>query len=336
MNPELRFRILSAAAAVVVGVGAAGDGGAQTAAVTAAQGYPAKSIRFVSPFAPGGSTDTLARLIGQKITESWGQPVVVENRPGAGGTIGSDLVAKAPPDGYTILLTSVSAHAIGPALRGRLPYDPLRDFAAVTQVASGHNILVVHPSLPVKSVRELIALAKSKPGELTFASGGNGTPAHIAGELFKTMAKVEMVHVPYKGGGPAAIAILSGEVSLTFGSIATVLPQVRAGKVRAVAVTGARRSSAVPDLPTISEAGVPGYELNSWYGVLAPAATPREIVAKLSAEVVRILHLPEVRDRIAHEGIEPAGTTPEEFAAYIKAEIAKWARVVKASGARPD
>jgi len=298
----------------------------------AAQPYPSRPIRFVSPFAAGGSTDQLARLLGQKMSETWGQPIIVENRPGAGGTTGSELVAKAPPDGYTILLTSSSAHAIGPALRTKLPYDPIKDFAAVTQVASGFNLLVVHPSLPVHSVRELIALARARPGVIAYASGGIGTPAHMAGALFHALAKVDLVHVPYKGGAPAAVAILSGEVPVTFGSIQTVLPQVRNGRLRALASTGARRAAAVPDLPTVAEAGVPGYELNSWYGVLAPAATPHDIVAKLNAEMVRILRLSETRERLTHEGVEPAGTTSEEFAAYIKAEIAKWARVIRAAG----
>ncbi|HEV8518040.1 MAG TPA: tripartite tricarboxylate transporter substrate binding protein [Burkholderiales bacterium] len=301
-----------------------------------AQRYPARPIRIVSPFAAGGSTDILARLIGQKLTESWGEPVIVDNRAGAGGIIGSDLVAKAQPDGYTLLLTSTSAHAINPALHRTLPYDPLRDFAAVTQVATGHNILVVHPSVPAKSVQELIALAKSKPGTLTFSSGGNGTPAHIAGELFKSLAKVDMVHVPYKGGGPAAVALLAGEVSLSFGSVTTVLPQVRANRLKSLAVTGAKRSSMVPELPTIAEAGVPGYALNSWYGVLAPARTPRQIVAKLSTEIVRILNLADVRAKLLQEGVDPEGTTPQEFSAFIRAEVEKWPRLVKAAGARID
>src|SRR5258706_2707797 len=308
---------------------------AQPAEATA-QRYPARPIRIVSPFAAGGSTDILARLIGQKLTESWGEPVIVDNRAGAGGIIGSDLVAKAEPDGYTLLLTSTSAHAINPALHRTLPYDPLRDFAAVTQVATGHNILVVHPLVPAKSVQELIALAKSKPGTLTFSSGGNGTPAHIAGELFKSLAKVDMVHVPYKGGGPAAVALLAGEVSLSFGSVTTVLPQVRANRLKALAVTGAKRSSMIPDLPTIAEAGVPGYALNSWYGVLAPARTPRPIVAKLSTEIVRILNLADVRAKLLQEGVDPEGTTPQEFSAFIRAEVEKWPRLVKAAGARID
>ena len=301
-------------------------------AQSGAQHYPAKSIRFVSPFAPGGSTDGLARVIGQKLTEEWGQPVVVENRPGAGGTVGANLVARAPPDGYTILLTSVSAQAIGPAMRRKLPYHPVTDFAAISQVASGYNVLVVHPSLPVRSVKELLALSRSRPGQLAYGSGGIGTTTHIAGELFKSLGKVDMVHVAYKGGGPLAIAILSGEVPVSFGSIATVLPQLRAGKLRGLAVTGSSRASAIPDLPTIAEAGLPGYAMNSWYGVLAPASTPRDIVEKLSTEIVRIVRLPDVRERLVSEGQEPAGTTAEAFAAYLRAEVEKWARVVKAAG----
>ncbi len=301
-------------------------------AQTTTQRYPSKTIRFVSPFAAGGSTDGLARLIGQRLTEAWEQPVVVENRPGAGGTLGSDIVAKAPPDGHTILLTSVSAHAIGPAMRRKMPYDPVKDFATLSQVASGHNVLAVHPSLPVKSVKELLALARAKPGQLTYGSGGVGTTTHIAGELFKSLGKVDLVHVPHKGGGPLSIALLSGEISISFGSIATVLPQVRAGRQRALAVTGAARAQAMATLPTVAEAGIAGYEMNSWYGVLAPAATPRDIVQRLSAEIARIIKLPETRERLAHEGQEAAGTTADEFATYLRSEVEKWARVVKSSG----
>ncbi len=301
-------------------------------AQTTTQRYPSKTIRFVSPFAAGGSTDGLARLIGQRLTEAWEQPVVVENRPGAGGSLGSDIVAKAPPDGHTILLTSVSAHAIGPAMRRKMPYDPVKDFATLSQVASGHNVLAVHPSLPVKSVKELLALARAKPGQLTYGSGGVGTTTHIAGELFKSLGKVDLVHVPYKGGGPLSIALLSGEISISFGSIATVLPQVRAGRQRALAVTGAARAQAMATLPTVAEAGIAGYEMNSWYGVLAPAATPRDIVQRLSAEIARIIKLPETRERLAHEGQEAAGTTADEFATYLRSEVEKWARVVKSSG----
>ena len=301
-------------------------------AQTTTQRYPSKTIRFVSPFAAGGSTDGLARLIGQRLTEAWEQAVVVDNRPGAGGTLGSDIVAKAPPDGHTILLTSVSAHAIGPAMRRKMPYDPVKDFATLSQVASGHNVLAVHPSLPVKSVKELLALARAKPGQLTYGSGGVGTTTHIAGELFKSLGKVDLVHVPHKGGGPLSIALLSGEISISFGSIATVLPQVRAGRQRALAVTGAARAQAMATLPTVAEAGIAGYEMNSWYGVLAPAATPRDIVQRLSAEIARIIKLPETRERLAHEGQEAAGTTADEFATYLRSEVEKWARVVKSSG----
>jgi tripartite-type tricarboxylate transporter receptor subunit TctC len=309
---------------------------AQSSTAASASAYPARAIRFISPFAPGGSTDTLARLIGTKMAESWGQPAVVENRPGAGGTVGSDIVAKSPPDGYTLLLTSVSAHAINPALRQNLPYNPVQDFAAITQLASGNNILAVHPSLPVDTVKHLIALARTRPGQLTFASGGIGTPAHLAGELFKNLAQVDLVHVPYKGGGPAAIALMSGEVSLSFGSIITILPQVKNGKLKALAVSAAQRSLAMPDAPTVAEAGVPGFELNSWYGVLAPAGTPRDIVAKLNAGIVGILRSPYVRERLSGEGLEPGGTSPEQFAAYIEAEIRKWSRVVRRSGVKPE
>jgi tripartite-type tricarboxylate transporter receptor subunit TctC len=336
LRPEPGFAIRNVALAALAAFAVAGNSHAQITAAAAERSYPAKLIHLISPYPPGGSSDTLGRLVGQKLTEAWGQPVIVENRAGAAGTIGSDYVAKAPPDGYTILLTSSSTHAVGPALGGKLPYDPLRDFAAVTQVASAYQILVVQPSLPAGSVRELIALAKSKPGQLSFASNGNGTPSHIAGELFKTMAKVEMLHVPYKGGGPMAIAMLSGEVSLTFGSLIGMLPHVRTGKLKALAVTAIKRQAAVPDLPTLSESGLAGYEVNNWYGVLAPAATPQEIVATLNTAIVKIMHLPEVRERLSKEGLEPAGTTPAEFASYIKAEIGKWSQVVKASGARAD
>jgi tripartite-type tricarboxylate transporter receptor subunit TctC len=323
-------RFVLAAAEIALAAGGVGVG--TSYAQTTVQRFPSKAIRFVSPFAAGGSTDGLARLIAQRLSETWELPVVVENRPGAGGTLGSDIVAKAPPDGYTLLLTSVSAHAIGPAMRRRMPYDPVRDFVAISQVASGHNVLVVHPSLPAKSVKELLALARARPAQLTYGSGGIGTTTHIAGELFKALGKVDLVHVPYKGGAPLAIALSSGEISISFGSIATVLPQMRSGRLRGLAVTGAARTQAMAQLPTVAEAGIPGYEMNSWYGVLAPGATPRDIVLKLSAEIVRIIKLPETRERLAHEGQEAAGTTADEFAAYLRSEVEKWSRVVKSAG----
>jgi tripartite-type tricarboxylate transporter receptor subunit TctC len=301
-----------------------------------AQGYPAKPIRIVVPFTPGGTTDVLARAIGQKLTASWTQPVVVDNRPGAAGNIGSEVVAKAAPDGYTLLMGTVSTHGINPGLYSKLPYDPVKDFAPVTLVAKVPNILVLHPSVPASSVTELIAHAKAKPGQLNFASSGNGTSIHLSGELFKTMAGVQMTHVPYKGSAPALTDLLGGQVSLMFDNMPTALPHVKAGRLKALAVTSAKRSPAIPQLPTMAEAGLPGFEATSWFGVLAPAATPKEIVGKLNGEIVRILKTPEVRAQLSGQGAEPVGDTPEEFAAHIKAEMAKWAKVVKESGARID
>ncbi|MBI3917180.1 MAG: tripartite tricarboxylate transporter substrate binding protein [Betaproteobacteria bacterium] len=324
--------VLTALAAL----GSTGNVPAQTSSTGAAQDYPIKPIRLVSPFTAGGSSDTLGRLIGIKLAETWNQQIVVENRPGAGGVIGTDFVAKAAPDGYTILLTSSSTVAVAPALGVKLPYDSLTDLAPITQVASAHQILVVHPSLPVKSVRELIAFSKSRPGELAFATNGNGTPSHIAGELFEQMAKVDMLAVPYKGGSQGSIAVVSGEVSLTFGSLISMLPYVRGGRLRALAVTGAKRSIALPSLPTVSEAGLRGYEVNNWYGMFAPAATPQNIIAKLNAAIVRVMHLPEVRERLLNLGVEPVGNLPRELAAYMKTEIAKWTQLIKSSGARKN
>ncbi len=304
--------------------------------LAAGQSYPSKPIRIVVPFPPGGATDILARAVGVELTRAWGQPVPVENRPGAGGNIGADMVAKAAPDGYTLVMGTVGTHAINMSLYSKMPYDTVKDFAPVTLVASVPNILVVHPSLPVKTVHDLIELAKSKPGQIYFASSGNGTSIHLAGELFKTMAGVNMVHVPYKGSAPAVADLLGGQVSCMFDNMPSSLPHVKAGKLRGIAVTSARRSPATPDLPTIAEAGLPGYEASSWFGILAPAGTPREIVTKLNQTIVASLQTPEMRERLSSQGAEPVGDTPEEFAAYIKSEIAKWAKVVKASGAKLD
>lgn len=300
------------------------------------QGYPSKSIRMVVPFPPGGPADILSRAIGQKLTESWGQQVVVDNRSGAGGIIGSDIVAKATPDGYTLLMGFVGTHAINPSLYTKIPYDNVKDFEPVSLVATATIILVLHPSVSAKSVGELISLAKSKPGELTFGSPGNGTPQHLAGELFNTMAGVKMVHVPFKGAVPAIIDLLGGRVSLIFSSAPPALPHVKTGKIRALAVTSAKRSSVAPDLPTISESGLPGYEVINWYGVLAPAGAQKAIVAKLNAEIVKILNMPDVKERLSAVGIETFSSTPAQFAAFIKDETAKWAKVVKFSGARLD
>ena len=305
--------------------------------VTAASAqYPAKPIRFVVPYPAGGPLDTVARLLGQKVSESVKQPVVVDNKPGAGGNIGADIVAKSPPDGYTILMGAVATHAINPSLYASIPYDPVRDFAPITQVASTPNVLVVHPSIPAASVREFVAHAKAHPGKLNFGSGSTGSAGHLAGELFKTMAGVDMVHVPYKGAAPAMQDLIGGQLQLMFDNYASASTQVRAGKVRALAVTTARRSSLAPDLPTVAESGLAGFDISTWFGVFAPAGTPRDVVEKLHAEFTRALAAPDVRERMLNLGAEPVGNRPEEFAAYIRAEAEKYARVIKSSGARAD
>jgi tripartite-type tricarboxylate transporter receptor subunit TctC len=301
-----------------------------------AQSYPNKSIRLIVPFPPGGPADILSRAIGQKLTDSWGQQVVVDNRAGAGGTIGSDLAAKGAPDGYTLLMGFVGTHAINPSLYSSLPYDNIKSFEPVSLVATATIILVLHPSLPAKSVKDLIAVAKSKPGELTFGSPGNGTPQHLAGELFNTMAGVKMTHVPFKGAVPAINDLLGGRISLIFSSAPPALPHVAVGKLRALAVTSGKRSSVSPDLPTVAESGLPGFEVINWYGVLAPARTPKSIVDKLNAEIAKIMKMPDVKERLSPVGIEALGSTPAQFTAFIKEETAKWAKVVKFSGARLD
>jgi len=304
--------------------------------VACAQTYPSKPIRYVVPFPAGGPLDIVARALGQELNKSWGQPVIVDNRPGAGGNIGADFVAKSPPDGYTIVMGAVSTHAINVTLYSKLPYDPIKDFAPITLITSVPNVLVVHPSVPARNVKELIALAKARPGALNFASGSTGSAGHLAGELFKTMAHVDMAHIPYKGAAPAVVDLMAGQVSLMFDNLASALPNIKAGRVRALAVTTLRRSTMLPELPTISEAGLRGFDVATWFGVLAPAGTPPEIVSKLNAEIVRILNTPAMKERLAALGAEPVGNKPEEFAAFIKAEIPKYARVIKASGARAD
>lgn len=306
------------------------------AGVVFAEGYPNKPIRLIVPWPPGGGADTLGRPIGQKLSESLGQPVVIDNRPGAAGSIGSAMAAKAAPDGYTLLLNYVSDSAINPSLYSNLGYDPMKDFAPVTQIAAGLCILVVNPSVPVKSVQELISLAKSKPGQLNYASAGNGSVGHLAAELFKAMAGVDMVHIPYKGSAPALTDLLGGRVALLFADITVGLPHVKAGKLKPLAVTSFKRSPVVADLPTVAEAGVPGYVANTWWGVVAPAGTPKEIVTKLNTEIVKILRSPDMKERIFNLGAEVVASTPDQYGAYIKEEIVKWAKVVKDSGARID
>ena len=299
--------------------------------------YPAKPIRFVVPYPPGGPLDIMARGVGAKLTENWGQPVIVDNRPGAGGNIGTEFVARSAPDGYTLLMGAVATHAINPSLYARVPYDPVRDFAPVALVAVVPNILVVHPSLPVRSVQDLIGLARARPDYLSFGSGSTGSTGHLAGELFKRMAGIEMVHIPYKGAAPAMQDLLAGQVQVMFDNLANSLPQVRAGKLRALAVTTMQRSPAVPELPTISESGLPGFDLSTWFGVMVPAGTPADVVARLNAGTVRALGSAELKERLAAMGTEPpADNTPERFAAFMRSESAKYARVVRDSGARVE
>lgn len=309
---------------------------AGVAAQAQTQTFPTKPIKIVVPFPPGGTTDVLARVIGQEMTKSWGQQVIVDNRPGAGGNTGSDVVAKSPADGYTLLMGTVGTHGINVSLYKKMPYDAVKDFAPVTLVASVPNLLVVHPSVPAKSVKELISHAKANPGKLNFASAGNGTSIHLSGEMFKTMTGVQMQHVPYKGSAPAVTDLLGGQVNMMFDNMPSALPHVKGGKLRALAVTSAKRSPAAPDVPTMAEAGVPGYEATSWFGILAPAGTPKDIVTKLNKEIARILAMPEIKEKLSAQGAEPVGNTPEQFAAHIKAEIKKWEGVVKASGAQLD
>ena len=306
------------------------------ASANAQPAYPLKTIRYVVPFPAGGPLDIVARSIGQELTKSWNQPVIVDNRPGAGGNIGADLVAKAPPDGYTILMGAVSTHAINVTLYSKLPYDPIKDFAPVTLITSVPNVLVVHPSLPVKTVADLIALAKARPGQLNYASGSTGSAGHLAGELFDSMAGVKMTHIPYKGAAPAVIDLIAGHVSLMFDNLSSALPNIKAQRVRAIAVTTLKRSPLVPELPTISESGLRGFDVSTWFGIFAPAGTPPDIVGRLNGEIVRILHTNEMRERLALLGAEPIGNKPDEFAAFIKAEIPKYAKVIKASGAKAD
>jgi tripartite-type tricarboxylate transporter receptor subunit TctC len=315
---------------LIAGVAAAGS------ALGQAPTYPTRPIRIVVPFPPGGATDILARDVAQKLTDAWGQAVIVDNRPGAGGNIGSELVAKAAPDGYTLEMGTVGTHAINASLYAKMPYDHVKDFAPVILVASVPNVLEVNPALPVNSVAELIAYAKANPGKLNFASSGNGTSIHLSGELFKVMAGVQMTHVPYKGSAPALQDLIAGQVQLMFDNLPPSLPQIKAGKLRALAVTSAARASALPDVPTVAEAGLPGFEASSWFGVLAPAGTPPAIVAKLNAEIARWLATPEAKEKLAKQGADAAGGSPEDFAKHIAAETAKWAKVVKESGAKID
>ena len=304
--------------------------------VARAQSYPTKPVRLIVPLAPGGGNDTIARMIGQKISGPLGQQVVVENRPGAGGMIGAEVAAKSPPDGYTLLLANVAGMAIIPNVQKKVPYDPVRDFQPISLIASAPLLVVVHPSLPVGSVKQLVALAKTQPGQLNYASNGIGSSTHFATEMFNLMTSTKMTHVPYKGLSLAMTDLLSGQVQLMFSSAVAMLPHVKAGKLRAIAMTGAKRSSSIPDVPTVAEAGVRDYEAGSWYGIVAPAGTPRPIVDRLNKEIVAATKSQEIQDRLLNEAVIPVGSSPDEFAAHIRKELARAARVVKESGAKFD
>jgi len=301
-----------------------------------AEVYPAKPIRMIVAYPPGGGTDIVGRMVAQKLGETLGQGVVVENRGGASGNIGTELAARAAPDGYTILMGNIAPNAINVSLFKNLPFDPVADFAPVSLVASTPNILVVHPSTPARTVKEVIALAKTKPGALNFASAGVGSSSHLAGELFRILAGAEIVHVPYKGAGPALVDVLSGQVQLYFATMPAAMPHVKSGRLAPVAVTSAKRSHALPELPTVAESGVPGYEASTWYGVLAPAHTPQAVVTRLHGEIVKTLADAALREKLADQGFEPVGNSPEEFGAYIKSEIAKWSKVIRDAGIRPE
>jgi len=304
-------------------------------AAAAADSYPSKAIRMVCPFATGSTADTLARVAAQALTEAFGRQVVVDNRTGAGGTIGAEIVARAPPDGYT-LLEDGSNHAINVTLYPRLPYDTSRDFVPISQLAQAPQLLAIHASVPATSMREFIALAAAKPGELRYGSGGNGSPSHLAIELLKSITGVKIAHVPYKGGDTTLIALLANEVQLSSSSIRLVMPHVKGGRLKALGVTSAQRSPAIPDIPTVVEGGVPGYDMTAWWGVFAPAKTPKPIIAKLHEALAQELKRTDVRDRLAGVGVDTVGNTPAEFDALVRREITQWAKVIRDSGARVD
>lgn len=303
---------------------------------SAQQNYPTRPVRFVVPFAPGGSTDTLARTLGVRLAESLGQQVIVDNRPGGNGNIGMEIVAQSRPDGHTLVLGYIANLAIAPSLYGKLPFDPVKDFTPVTQLASSPNVLTAHPSVQARNLKELIALAGVKPGNVSFASTGVASVGHLTGELLNSLAGVKMTHIPYKGGGQAIIDLLGGHVQVMFSGFTAAMPHIKSGKIHAVAVTGAKRSPALSETPTIAEQGFPGVEATAWYGVLTPANTARPVVTRLHDEVVRIIKLPDVAQKLEGLGFEIVASTPEQFGAYIRSEIKKWEKVVRASGAKPD
>lgn len=302
-----------------------------------AQTYPTKPVRIIVPFAAGGGSDIVTRVLAQKLTESWGTTVVVENRPGAGGNIGMEVAAKSPPDGHTLVTGVFGPMAVNVTLFRSIGFDPVRDFAPITRIAAVHNVLVVHPSLPVKTVKDLVALIKAKPGQLVFASSGSGSTSHLAAELLKTsVGGLDAVHVPYKSGPPALIDLVSGQVQMLIATMPSTLPYVQGGRLRAVAVASLKRAQAMPNVPTFIESGFPGFEVSAWNAMLAPAGTPPEIINRLNAAIVKAVQTPEVREKLLTQGAEPIGDSPDQFGAYLKAEVAKWAKVIKASGAKLD
>ena len=333
---DARRRSLTAALAATLAVPFAAASALRAPDAHAQTPFPARPARLVVPFPPGGSLDNVGRLLAQKLSEAWGQQVVVENRPGAGGNVGADAVAKSPPDGYTVVMGALSTHAVNPSLYPSMPYDAVRDFAPLSLVAVTPNVLIVNAASPVASVRDLVALAKASPGKVNFGSGSNGSAGHLAGELFKVDTGTDIAHIPYKGGAPATQALLAGDTQFMFDNLANAMAQVKAGKLRALAVTTANRSPLAPDLPTMAEAGLPGFDISTWYGFFAPAGTPPAVVAKWSADVAKVLNAPDVRAKFVADGAEPTPNSPEQFAQFIAREQAKYARIVKASGAKVD
>jgi tripartite-type tricarboxylate transporter receptor subunit TctC len=302
----------------------------------AAQTWPTKPMRIVIAQAPGSATDVISRVVGNQLSEALGQPIVIDARPGAGGVLGTEVAARAAPDGYTLFMANNSTHGSNPAVYAKLPYDAVKDFAPISFVASVPYVMVVDPNLPVKTVQEFIALAKSKPGKMNYASAGNGSTHHFCGELLKSMTGIDILHIPYKGSGPGIAGLLGGEVSMMFSNVADIGSQVRGGKVRALAVTATRRSSTLPDVPTMAEAGLPDFEITSWFGLLAPAGTPSAIIGRLNAETVKVLGRTDVKATLAAQGLEVAPSTPEQFAAHIKSEIARFTRIAKAAGIKAE
>jgi tripartite-type tricarboxylate transporter receptor subunit TctC len=310
--------------------------GLSASQIASAQSWPTKPIKFIVPFTPGGNTDIVARMVGEGLSKTFGQPFLIENKPGAAGLLGATAVAKSPADGYTFLMGTVGTHAINAGMYSKMPYDTVKDFTPVTLVASVPNILVVPPSLPVNSVKDLIAYLKANPDKANFASSGSGTSIHLSGELFKIRTGVAMTHIAYKGSPPALTDLMGGQVQLMFDNLPTSLPYVKAGKLKALAVTTAKRIPALPNVPTVAESGLPGFETGSWFGLFAPAGTPKEIIARVDSEVRKMVQSPEMREKLIQQGAEPVGMGSEEFAAHVKSELAKWGEVVKASGAKAD